>query len=1234
MRQLISSRFAPWVRGLLVLVACLYFGLGLGLLTLRYAVLPQVDHWRPQIAQRVAEALGVQVELGPLHAEWHGWDPALSVQGLRLRDARGNELLSVPAVQARLNWRALLPGHQGLLRLQASGMALDVSRLPDGRVSLLGLSFTPGGEAPAAVPPWLQWVLSQPLIAFRDVTLHWRDGDAPVLSFDQLNAVWRHDTASGASLQASARAEAAGGAHVRLRAVLDDAAVLMQGRWPPHGRVWLQASQIKPLAWQPWVPPMPAEWRQGMLDLQAWAEMSAGTPRLTVQARIRSLDWAGAHNANVRVPEAAAWVQGSWTQWQSMAGQARSGLAAAGQSPGAGPPVESARGVAASEGTPSGGATSGQADGLAFQARAQGTQLFQPQWFASVLNLGTLSASGRLRHAAHWQLQLDHARWENADADLRFQGTWQGNEGPGVADLSGTITRARLGAIHRYLPLVVDADTREWLATGLQSGEVVDARWLLKGDLAQFPFGEQPQAGDFRVTGGFRGARIDFVPDSSLKQSWPLLQVPAGRVDLHRMDLSLQADQASMASSDEQSISMNTLQARIPDMEHEPVLSVSGQTTAPAAAYLALIQRSPLGKMLNGLFDEAKVTGDWQVPLAITVPLLHSHDTQVQGRVDVHQTSLQFLPQAPAFQDLEGQIHFTETGVRIVQPLKGRFLGGAVQVLGDLGRPADPGLTFRGLMSAAAIGRFVDVPGMKRITGGLAYQARLARQKRGYLLNLESDTSALALDFPAPLSKPQGEARTLSLQWSDADPADDRLEIRYGDSLRVDLSHRRSVTKGPYFQQAAVGIGQAATLAPGLQVEIAYPLFDLDLWNRILDEFSIVRRGRTRSAHAAGRPLWPDLALLSAQADQLRLLGTRLDHAVVRVVKSADERWSMNVRSAQTTGTLKWQEQNGRVQGKMSARFARLSLGDDSRDNNALLPDAKVDEDAAFDDDLEIPGIVLQADDFRLYGRPMGALSLDGERDGVRHVWHMSHLRMGDDRTRLAGSGTWRLRGADRGLSLNASIKTEDLGAWMDHAGWKGVMVGGSGDLKGSFEWRDLPWSHDKAKLRGDLKVSLDKGRFPKLGSHTAKLLEFLSLQSIARLTKIDRGLAGLLHEGVPFDQLRGSVSLDRAVAQVHDYKLIGSVGTILLEGSTNIVDETLNMQAVVVPNLDVSGAAIAAGIAINPIVGLGAFITQWLLKTPLAKAMTSHYRITGTWDDPKVRDVPVAAASPVPDVR
>jgi hypothetical protein len=59
-----------------------------------------------------------------------------------------------------------------------------------------------------------------------------------------------------------------------------------------------------------------------------------------------------------------------------------------------------------------------------------------------------------------------------------------------------------------------------------------------------------------------------------------------------------------------------------------------------------------------------------------------------------------------------------------------------------------------------------------------------------------------------------------------------------------------------------------------------------------------------------------------------------------------------------------------------------------------------------------------------------------------------------------------------------------------------------------------------------------------------------------------------------------------------------------------------------VVPNLDMSGATIAAGIAINPIVGLGAFVTQWLLRNPLSKAMAVHYHVSGDWDDPKLDEV------------
>src|SRR5690606_21686750 len=100
-------------------------------------------------------------------------------------------------------------------------------------------------------------------------------------------------------------------------------------------------------------------------------------------------------------------------------------------------------------------------------------------------------------------------------------------------------------------------------------------------------------------------------------------------------------------------------------------------------------------------------------------------------------------------------------------------------------------------------------------------------------------------------------------------------------------------------------------------------------------------------------------------------------------------------------------------------------------------------------------------------------------------------------------------------------------------------------------------------------------------------------------------------------------------VMSTSDYRVIGPVGTIVLGGTINLLSEQMDLDAVVIPNLDVSGAAIAAGIAINPIVGVGAFLTQWLLQAPLAKAMTVQYKVVGDWNNPVINEVSATAAKP-----
>src|SRR3546814_15251321 len=78
-------------------------------------------------------------------------------------------------------------------------------------------------------------------------------------------------------------------------------------------------------------------------------------------------------------------------------------------------------------------------------------------------------------------------------------------------------------------------------------------------------------------------------------------------------------------------IRLSNLKASIPDVENDAVLTVEGDTQASGSTYMALMQHSPLAEMLDGVFDEASASGDWQVPLSLIVPLDHSLDTPVDG---------------------------------------------------------------------------------------------------------------------------------------------------------------------------------------------------------------------------------------------------------------------------------------------------------------------------------------------------------------------------------------------------------------------------------------------------------------------------------------------------------------------------------------------------------------------------------------------------------------------------
>src|SRR5690606_2580279 len=103
-------------------------------------------------------------------------------------------------------------------------------------------------------------------------------------------------------------------------------------------------------------------------------------------------------------------------------------------------------------------------------------------------------------------------------------------------------------------------------------------------------------------------------------------------------------------------IQLKGVQAQIPDLAHEAVLSIVGETSAEGSAYLGLMKQSPLGELLGHVLDEATTDGLWRVPLDLTIPLTRAEETSVKGSILFAGSRLSLMPGTPGFTKLTGKL--------------------------------------------------------------------------------------------------------------------------------------------------------------------------------------------------------------------------------------------------------------------------------------------------------------------------------------------------------------------------------------------------------------------------------------------------------------------------------------------------------------------------------------------------------------------------------------------------
>ncbi|RPH40029.1 MAG: hypothetical protein EHM87_23035, partial [Burkholderiales bacterium] len=356
-----------------------------------------------------------------------------------------------------------------------------------------------------------------------------------------------------------------------------------------------------------------------------------------------------------------------------------------------------------------------------------------------------------------------------------------------------------------------------------------------------------------------------------------------------------------------------------------------------------------------------------------------------------------------------------------------------------------------------------------------------------------------------------------------------------------------------------------------------------------------------------------------------------------------DGRWRANMASREIEGHFVWRDARpGERIGTLTARFARL-----------VLPRSRLSEveSVLSTSPNQLPGLDIAADELVLGTLPMGSLALTATNGGTAEqpVWNLDRLVITNPSARLEARGQWSFIGTPRGrpgaaagtsgpapagpvsvapssngpdgrsTRLDFELEVLDAGRLLTGLGMKDTVHGGIGSLGGSVHWQGSPVTIDYASLDGGVQLSIGKGEFLKVDPGAAKLIGVLNMQSLPK--RLSGDFRDLFGEGFAFDSIEGRVRIDDGVAHSEALRIRGLQAEVTIRGEADLQRETQRLNVEVVPELNAGLASIAFGAMVNPLIGLGSFAAQYVLRKPLQQALAYDVDVTGSWTDPMVSE-------------
>lgn len=1266
----------------------LFFVLGVAFMLLRHVGAPQIAAHRGEIEQALSQALGLEVRIARLEANWDGLRPELAMSSLQLIDRAGRVALELPQVNVAVAWSSLWHFGLRLHRLEILRPELAIRREADGQLFVAGLKIeSSGGESGFG-----DFVLEQDQILIRDARLVWTDAQraAPPLALDKVNlrlenSGRRHRFALLAS------PPAAYSANLDLRGDLRGRSLNALADW--RGELYLSLDQADLAVWQQWTD-YPLHLPRGRGGLRAWASFE--DRQLTgFTADVALADLSLRLSKDAPQLELAA-LQGrlKMTRDEGAIALAAENLSVAAQDGIRIGPTRLALRYQPAEGKrPARGEFSTEQQDVQVLARLAG---FLPLPEEARQRLALADPGGRVEEVAlSWEGDADKLARFKLSARVEDLHLHPVGNIPGFAGVSGQFggterggdfsLRVKDGGL--YLPAYMHepfialqrAELRgswgyeaagkkaEALTVRLSRAQVVNGD--VTAEVSGLWQAREQGPGYLDLRAQAAQARLDavwrYIPAVAPLEvvSWLRQSLSAGRGENLRFQLTGELDHFPFTRHP----GVFKLESRLRDAQLETFAPGWPGMTALQGSFVLDRQRMTI------LAESGRYGAATARAVKVEIPDLMAHGQQVltvEGRASGPNTDFlryvnaSFLHQLAG--DFTGEIRAQGSGelkLALEVPLHDSQ---HTRVRGDYSfkapslrlTPALPdftdasatlGFTERGLSLPAAtaqfLGRRVRASGVTEADGSLRFDAQGNLSVSG-LRQLVANPAWDYLGGESPVAlvlRVRGGLLDLTADSSLAGvtsslPAPFAKDSGEAWPLRFSLRQTRSELKGPLKQVWQVNLG---------------PRLDL-LWA----EQCAAGCKQSGGALAIG-----EAAVLPAQGWRFSGIVKELDvgrwkPVVDDILSGFGEGGSglavgVAVRVGElNAGGFRFRDLAGKAlrrgsdwsllldgpdlagelswselgEGRLRARLSRLTLTPPEGGFEASAEDTP----PPAGPQRPLPALDVVAEQFQLRKMKLGQLSLLARNEGLR--WKLDNIALKAPDLDLKGQGEWLRAGREAGTRLDFKLHSEDVGTLLARLGHADTVRRGTADFEGSLSWRGLPTSPHYPSLSGRLKLDAADGQFRTMEPGAGRLLGILSLQSLPRRITLD--FRDVFSEGFAFDRISGDMTVAAGLLHTNDLEVRGPAARVFITGATDLGREQHDLRLKIQPTLSESVAvgALAIG-ALNPVVGAATYVAQKLLRDPVEKIFSYEYVVRGPWADPKIEkagESGITASAPV----